>query len=553
MGIPFLYQHLVRRHPQIVVSAPPACQRLLLDFNSLIHAAARDVMALIPASASAATFETAVCTRVVELTRRLVAQCPPSELLFIAVDGVPPLAKMAQQRRRRYMTALVSELQPSPMVWDTNAISPGTRFMRVLAAHLSSHLSIDAAGAPWDFVLSDSEEPGEGEHKIMALLRSLPGSGAAGVNVVYGLDADLLLLSLVVCATLPTVQICLMRDSPGAAATSSARPTPWDSAAFAFVDVGVLSAAVAHSVLDTPPVSDAVCRALVMDYVALLAFVGNDFLPHLSFLSLHFRHSLQELLRAYRRAAGTTGRYLISPEAPHEVDVDFLGELLAALGEAEDACMATFDAEWYDCRPRPALRGRNACANTLDAYPLLHKTPNIVQPQKPGWRQRYYRQVLGIEDVIAVSEVCASYLEGLHWLAAYYFHGRQTSDWAYQHPFYGPCVQDLHAHLVGANAAPSAAAAPAKAVTPAVTPALQLMLILPRASLDLVDPSLRPLMTDVTHGCVHLYPLTFNLLTYGKRHLWECVPKLPAVDAMLVRRAVAAATQTSPGCSGPRA
>lgn len=83
-----------------------------------------------------------------------------ANFIYIAIDGPAPKAKVMQQRVRRLKSVLEGK------VWDTNAITPGTTFMNKLNDELhkvyDSHKNV---------VLSDSCEPGEGEHKILQYLK----------------------------------------------------------------------------------------------------------------------------------------------------------------------------------------------------------------------------------------------------------------------------------------------------------------------------------------------------------------------------------------------
>lgn len=91
-------------------------------------------------------------------TDRVVSMVRPRKLLMMAIDGVAPRAKMNQQRSRRFRSAqeakqkeedrqaAIAELESmgkevsdeyrNEKGWDSNAITPGTPFMDLLAKSL---------------------------------------------------------------------------------------------------------------------------------------------------------------------------------------------------------------------------------------------------------------------------------------------------------------------------------------------------------------------------------------------------------------------------------
>jgi 5'-3' exoribonuclease 2 len=126
----------------------------------------------------------------------LVARLRPARLLYLAIDGVAPRAKMNQQRTRRFRSqteaaerraadaelraAMAAEGLPVPPPrapsWDHNVITPGTAFMAKLAVFLRAFVAKRlAAGADgWAgrlVLLSDAGVAGEGEHKLVDFIR----------------------------------------------------------------------------------------------------------------------------------------------------------------------------------------------------------------------------------------------------------------------------------------------------------------------------------------------------------------------------------------------
>mmetsp|Transcript_26296 Transcript_26296/g.22153 ORF Transcript_26296/g.22153 Transcript_26296/m.22153 type:complete len:151 (+) Transcript_26296:193-645(+) len=115
----------------------------------------------------------------------LVRICNPQQLLYIALDGVAPRAKMNQQRIRRFKTSrdkadAINELiekgaKVPKNPFDSNCITPGTEFMtrlnKELTEYISKKVAVDLRWTSIKVVFSGSDVPGEGEHKIFDYIR----------------------------------------------------------------------------------------------------------------------------------------------------------------------------------------------------------------------------------------------------------------------------------------------------------------------------------------------------------------------------------------------
>ena len=106
MGVPGLAGWLIRRYPWILQAIEegqelPQCDELYIDFNQIIHGCTHPSWRDKPLES-----ELEALLEMDAVVSRLVNLLKPTTLLFVAVDGVAPVAKIAQQRERRYTSAL---------------------------------------------------------------------------------------------------------------------------------------------------------------------------------------------------------------------------------------------------------------------------------------------------------------------------------------------------------------------------------------------------------------------------------------------------------------
>lgn len=172
-------------------------------------------------------------------------------------DGVPVGGKIQQQRQRRFWAA--QERDPES-IFDSNNITVGTVFLRELENRIEIWIKENRSSLPEVVVFSSQFSPGEGEHKMMDFIREESEKiTMAGSTIIYGLDTDLFLLSLL----LPISDVYLWRKQDRG-----------DIPPFHDIEE---SKKILKSKLD--PESSMSLEKVLRDFVAFTFLLGNDFLP----------------------------------------------------------------------------------------------------------------------------------------------------------------------------------------------------------------------------------------------------------------------------------
>ncbi|KAI3654748.1 hypothetical protein MP228_000128 [Amoeboaphelidium protococcarum] len=328
MGVPKFFRWLSERYPMcsqlVEQNKIPEFDNLYLDMNGIIHNCSHgnndDVHYRIS--------EEEIMKAVFSYIEHIFEKIRPQKLFFMALDGVAPRAKINQQRSRRFRTAqdaaiaikkaiAKGEVLPEQEAFDSNCITPGTAFMDKLSDQLRyfvhKKMNADPQWRRCNIVLSSSDVPGEGEHKIMEyirLARSQPDYDPNTRHVIYGLDADLIMLGLVT----HDPHFCLLREEVVFGGQSRQKKnivSNPSSQNFYLLHLSLLREYLdlEFSSLKNKLPFEYSIEKIIDDFVLMALFVGNDFIPHLP--NMHINHgALKFMFNLYKIVLPTLDGYL---------------------------------------------------------------------------------------------------------------------------------------------------------------------------------------------------------------------------------------------------
>jgi 5'-3' exonuclease len=514
MGIPSFYRHLVKTHPSLIkkVSERKAAV-LALDLNcSIYHCLSKLNKKQKYESKNRISFEDELIRQVILYIQKLRDHVQPTDLLYVAVDGVVPMAKMKQQRLRRFKSVWLAQKEReagirSEHTWDSNAITPGTQFMDRLTHSLQELCT--ARGAGWS--VSGAEKFGEGEQKVMEYIRTQDPKFLKDKNItVYGLDADLIVLSLLHSAQNPSTIWSILRESQefGKGASTD--------------EFTALSVYQLLSIMFPMKLIGSSEKQLnyIYDYIAGMSLLGNDFLPHsIGFTIRDYGHD--RLLKALE-VLHKEGRNLT--DSSQQIVKKSLFYIIELLAESEEEDVKTSFRKKYGMPGQPPRNDAERAMLPVQNLPLewaeeKHMWGN--HKLNEDWTNIYYRMETPLFGEQDIHQKCMAYFTGLQWVVNYYSGKPVSTEWVYPWT-YPPLWKDLLRVGEGLEALPLVPAL----VERLLQPEEQLALVLPYESWSLIrNVNLKSLPSKIPA----FWPKVANFHSLGKRWLWECSPSIPII------------------------
>ena len=498
MGIPSYYKFLCDKNPNIIrkdyTRNGKIC--LCLDFNCIVYYCLHKMA---PYDGNIIPYEAKLIEEVCKYVLHIWKSSGAQEMI-IAVDGVVPMAKMKQQRLRRFKSVVLEQLEvqqgvrtKDQLVWDRNSITPGTLFMKKLDKALSE---LCANHKGW--TLNGFNGNGEGEHKVMNHIRN----SQHDTYLVYGLDADLILLSML---NSENKNIYLMREEMEFNKVVSDE--------FLYLSISDLK----NSYFENPTVET------ITDYIMMMSLLGNDFLPHsLSFTIKEGGHtSLFNILKEFH----SQNKYLVNDGKIVWANLQlFIKEFMKDEEyNIYDTCKKKSETKFFRINKQVASEYDLKMA-AVYVMPCKWFVESSIyeadsKQMKIDWKDTYYKEFLEKDKSLK------EYVKGLQWILDYYTGKEVEFDWYYPW-MYTPLWEDLYTYL---DSQPNIEFT----YTQWIEPEQQLALVVPVKSYGLVqDPKYKIFPTKYPQ----YFPSEFGFHSLGKKWFYECESAIPIFTTKFLRK-----------------
>lgn len=398
------------------------------------------------------------------LTTVIIDGYQPTDVLIIAVDGIACLAKVIQQRIRRFKSGYERFLKGTQgiVTFDTSYLTAGTEFMDRVSDAIQNWILENKSRLPKYSYFSPSTVRGEGEHKIFKML-DIVREYEVSVNqtpttkdkdrvfrdqkfVVYGLDADLGILSV-----LRDYNFVWCREGYNINQTAVG------------VNINVMRDYIVS--LMSPISTDEELTIqqklnMMIDFLLICIKIGDDFLPAMFTLNQNSGITLRKICSAYKEFCDGELKFICNPEGninlylykeflefiqpiekelyDRKVEIDSLERQLVLEPDNSDIM-----AEVLNYR-----KENNIKANSYETYTPCRFFPMEYEQFNEFWKTVMVRPALIAEQIYNTPKIsyltsvdsyatqtncfqtCQSYLTGVQWNIKYYL-GYEVNNWFY--------------------------------------------------------------------------------------------------------------------------
>jgi 5'-3' exonuclease len=366
------------------------------------------------------------------------------EYIYIAIDGVAPIAKILQQRQRRHRYLYDTKIKlkynnildeideteeteredgiiESRIPISSIELTPGTEYMERINKRMIELVKKIGEEKKIKYIYSSYHVEGEGEHKILQYIRSNVKSEET--IVIYGLDADLLFLALSLDIE---HDLYIMREK---AIFQNKTLEIEDEVNYNYVEINEL-----HKMINNLNIK-------TNDFIMLCYLVGNDFIPGLLTTDIK-RNGLDKIISCYEEARKFINKDIIEKTKDSKliINYDLVLEIFKKLEYTEWGIWKNINRDKND-------------KNDIEKQKNLDKfisgdnmSTECLEKIEFSSEIEYYNYYLGINDSIIdksiIKKMVKDYITGMEWCINYYLDECKSWSWGYNFMI-APLIKDI--------------------------------------------------------------------------------------------------------------
>lgn len=516
MGVPGVFKWVFDKFKHTIISSQlENIYALFLDANGIYHGASQKVLRENPNMSNIRRRNQMIFDEVTNQISFLINFTNP-ELVFISTDGVAPMPKIQQQQQRRYRSYHdileeneIKERHGKPVIenWSSSVITPGTKFMEDLHLQLLEFCEQQTI----QVIYSSYHTPGEGEHKIFDYIKL---EGNSRNCVVYGLDADLIFLSM----ASQKDNVYLLRETSHFGNSNDNSPLKYVS-----IDNLMTGLHTKYLEISEERAREMNVRNYINDYVFISMLLGNDFMPHVPSLDIRTR-GLDILLETYINLFNQQGRYMIEDG---QINSRFLCKLLHELAKKEKFYFenvlprARNKQQYYKCRSSDPYEIEIWNRNNLKSFEINDDV--FTQQEYRNIKRAYYRRYFSEYNK---DDIIKEYLYCLKWNFEYYFHGCVSWSWSYGYS-HAPFFSDISKFMFDDKFDMNSIGFEDEI---RITSAQQLLMVIPPQLFNIVPRSYAELMVSEESEIIDMFPTSFELDMLMAWQYYQCIPEIPRLE-----------------------